>query len=168
MKLWFWSTTIGTPFATGQVEALWTTGNHCRDDNMIWRRTATSDDAHRLREKREGRSWKGRHPLGTGVGSAVGAAIVLAAAGALGAGTVAFATSVAVGMVLGGWAGGQFSQRRARSGAPQEAVRRRRSIRITRIIRTMRRPTIRRSSVRRAPKTFPRLVNAANQVQTKL
>jgi hypothetical protein len=108
------------------------------------------------------RRWINLHPRrATLAGSAIGGAIVLAAAGALGAGVVSFGMSIAVGMVLGGWAGGEFSQRRARARGPREAVRRRRSIRIFRITRTMRRRRLGSSPVHRAARTSSRLVKPA-------
>ncbi len=123
--------------------------DHLLRDHKMIRRCTARDGSHRISEKREKRLWKGtRDPVVTGVGSAAGAAILLAAAAALGTGAVGFATSVVVGIVLGGWAGARFSQHRARTRAPREAVRRRRSIHILRITRTLRRRRFRRPSRR--------------------
>jgi Na+/glutamate symporter len=108
-----------------------------------------------------------RAPLATAVGSAVGAGIVLAAAGALGAGAVGFATSITVGMVLGGLAGGQLSEHRARTRGPREALRRRRSIRLLRITRTMQRRRLRQPRSARPPIRLDHLVHAPEELRTK-
>jgi len=121
-----------------------------------------SNSAERQAEAPVQRRWINLHPRrATVAGSAIGGAIVLAAAGALGAGLVSFGMSIAGGMVLGGWAGGEISQRRARARGPREAVRLRRSIRIFRIARTMRRRRLRPSPMRRAARTSSRLAKPA-------
>jgi hypothetical protein len=135
---------------------------------MIRKRT-TIDDNHRttVERKRAGRD-ESRHPVGTGLGAAVGAAIVLAAAGAVGAGAVGFATSVAVGMFLGGWAGRRLSRERSRTGRPRDAVRRKRMGRILRITRTLHRRRVLKRPAAAHPRTFPRLMNDGDQIQVKL
>ena len=75
-----------------------------------------SNSAERQAEAPVQRRWINLHPRrATLAGSAIGGAIVLAAAGALGAGLVSFGMSIAVGMVLGGWTGGEIGHRRARA-----------------------------------------------------
>ena len=84
-----------------------------------------------------------RHPKATVVGSTLAAGVVVAAASVLGAGAVAFAASVGVAVVVGGWGGGRFGRHRERTRLPREATRRRRTIRILRITRTLRRRKLR-------------------------
>jgi hypothetical protein len=101
-----------------------------------------------------------RYPVATAVGSAIGAAAILGAAQALGAGVVGFATSVAVGMIMGGWVGRRISRRR--SARSHDPVRQRRTIRILRITRTMRRRNVRRNGNLRPVRRFPRLMHRVN------
>ncbi len=114
---------------------------------MFGRRTGTEVRTGRETHHRRREHFGSRPRAATAVGSALGAVIVLAAAGALGIGAIGFATSIAVGMALGGWAGGEVSERRARRRAPREALRRRRSIRIFRITRTLRRRRVNRAAI---------------------
>jgi hypothetical protein len=89
-----------------------------------------------------------RHPRATFVGSSLGAAIVVATAGVVGVSAIAFAMTVGLGMVVGGWAGREFGRHRELTNVPREAVRRRRSIRMLRITRTLRRRKHRSSESR--------------------
>jgi hypothetical protein len=79
------------------------------------------------------------HPFGTGFGSTVGAALVTVAAGAAGAGSVAIYTSVATGVVIGGWAGHAISKRRSKHVDADVLRRRTRTIRLLRVTRMLRR-----------------------------
>jgi hypothetical protein len=134
---------------------------------MFGRRTGTDETNGREPDRRR-RGHFGSHPrVATALGSAVGAMIVLGAAGALGIGAVGFATSIAVGMVLGGWAGGEVSERRARKRAPREALRRRRSIRMFRITRTLRRRTLNRAQSGRPENRIYGLVRAPHESRTQ-
>jgi len=78
------------------------------------------------------------HPFGTGFGSTVGAALVTVAAGVAGAGSVAIYTSVATGVVFGGWAGHAISKRRSKQMDPDVLRRRTRTIRLLRVTRMLR------------------------------
>jgi hypothetical protein len=102
---------------------------------------------HRLAHAlgRDGRSRTGarkvlhQHPLGTGFGSTVGAALISVAAGAAGAGPVGVATSIATGMVVGGWAGHAISCRRAKQVDADVLRRRLHTIRLLRVTRVLHR-----------------------------
>jgi hypothetical protein len=169
---------VGTSFAEGSLRQSTSesrrripTGHRRRqlliliegDKYMFGRRTGTEGRTGRETHHRR-RGHFGSHPrVATALGSAVGAVIVLAAAGALGIGAVGFATSIAVGMALGGWAGGEVSERRARKRAPREALRRRRSIRIFRITRTLRRRRLNRARPSRPANRIYGLVRAPHE-----
>jgi hypothetical protein len=79
------------------------------------------------------------HPLGTSFGSTVGAALVSAAAGAAGIGSIGVYTSVATGVVLGGWAGHAISQRRSKRVGADVLRRRTRTMRLLKVTRMLRR-----------------------------
>jgi hypothetical protein len=81
----------------------------------------------------------GYHPLGTGFGSTIGAALVSVAMGAAGAGSVAIYTSAATGVVIGGWAGHAISRRRSKRVDADVLRRRSRTIRLLRVTRMLRR-----------------------------
>ncbi len=114
---------------------------------MFGRPLGTEGRAKREPHHRRRKHFGSNPRVATALGSALGVVIVLAVASALGIGAVGFATSVAVGMVLGGWAGGEIGERQARKRAPREALRRRRSIRIFRITRTLRRRRLNRANL---------------------
>jgi hypothetical protein len=99
-----------------------------------------------------------RHPQATFVGSTLVAGIVGAAASVLGASALGFAASVAVAIIVGGWAGGRIGRHREQARLPREAVRRRRRIRVLRITRTLRRRKLGRSS----PTARPEISGFAN------
>ena len=82
------------------------------------------------------------HPIGTGFGSTVGAAIITVAAGAAGAGAIGIYTSVATGMVIGGWAGNAISRRRSKRIDAEVLRRRTRTIRLLRVTRMLRRRNV--------------------------
>jgi hypothetical protein len=154
----------GTRFATCRRSAYIRTSpdSSGKEADMIAiRKTESPLQASSPRKRSDRRS--SRRPVGTVVGSAMGAAVVLAAAEVLGAGVVAFAMSVAVGTVLGGWMGRRFSQRRAQAAGPRDTVRRRRSIRIQRITRTMRRRLGREPRSHRSSTQPPRLAKVVDQ-----
>jgi uncharacterized protein YcfJ len=79
------------------------------------------------------------HPLGAGVGSTVGAALVSVAAGAAGAGSMGIYTCLATGVVIGGWAGHAISRRRVKQIDAEVLRRRTRTIRLLRVTRMLRR-----------------------------
>jgi hypothetical protein len=82
------------------------------------------------------------HPLGTGFGSTVGAALVSVAAGAAGAGSLAIYTSMATGVVVGGWAGHAISKHRVRHIDAEVLRRRTRTIRLLKVTRMLRRRNV--------------------------
>ncbi len=92
------------------------------------------------------RSMTGRvlryHPFGTGFGSTVGAAIITVAAGAVGVGSLGIYTSVATGVVIGGWAGNAISRRRSKRIDGEVLRRRTRTIRLLRVTRMLRRRNV--------------------------
>jgi hypothetical protein len=83
-----------------------------------------------------------QHPIGTGFGSTVGAALITVAAGAAGAGPVGVATSIATGVVVGGWAGHTISRRCAKHVDADVSRRRSRTIRLLRATRMLRRRNV--------------------------
>jgi uncharacterized protein YcfJ len=80
-----------------------------------------------------------QHPLATSFGSTVGAALITVAAGAAGAGPVGVVTSIATGVVVGGWAGHTISRRRAKQVDADVMRRRSRTIRLLKATRILRR-----------------------------
>jgi outer membrane lipoprotein SlyB len=80
-----------------------------------------------------------QHPLGTGFGSTLGAALVSAAAGAAGVGTIGVYTSVATGVVIGGWAGHAISKRRSKHVDADVLRRRTRTMRLLKVTRMLQR-----------------------------
>jgi tetrahydromethanopterin S-methyltransferase subunit E len=82
------------------------------------------------------------HPVGTGFGSSVGAAVVSVAAGAAGAGSVVVYTCLATGVVIGGWAGHTISKRRSKSTDAEVLRRRTRTIRLLKVTRMLRRRNV--------------------------
>lgn len=83
-----------------------------------------------------------QHPVGTGFGSTVGAAVVSVAAGAAGAGSVVVYTCVATGVVLGGWAGHAISRSRSKQTDAEVLRRRNRTIRLLKVTRMLRRKNV--------------------------
>ncbi|HET6328668.1 MAG TPA: hypothetical protein VFG04_28550 [Planctomycetaceae bacterium] len=83
-----------------------------------------------------------QHPVGTGFGSTLGAAVVSVAAGAAGAGSVVVYTCVATGVVLGGWAGHAISRRRSKQTDAEVLRRRNRTIRLLKVTRMLRRKNV--------------------------
>jgi hypothetical protein len=79
------------------------------------------------------------HPIGTGFGSTVGAALIGVAAGVAGASALAIYTCLATGMVLGGWAGHAISKRHARRIDAGVLRRRAHTIRLLKVTRILRR-----------------------------
>jgi hypothetical protein len=82
------------------------------------------------------------HPFGTGFGSTVGAALITAAAGAAGAGPVGVVTSIATGIMVGGWAGHTISRRRSKQVDGEVARRRTRVLRLLKVTRMLRRRNV--------------------------
>ena len=83
-----------------------------------------------------------RHPVGTGFGSTLGAAVVSVAAGAAGAGSVVVYSCLATGVVVGGWAGHAISKHRARNVDAEVLRRRARTIRLLKVTRMLRRRNV--------------------------
>lgn len=94
------------------------------------------------RLKARARSLLSHHPVGTGFGSTVGAAVISVAAGAAGAGTVVVYSCVATGVVLGGWAGHAISRKRSKQTDAEVLRRRTRTIRLLKVTRMLRRKNV--------------------------
>jgi hypothetical protein len=95
-----------------------------------------------LRLRTGARKFLNHHPLGTGFGSTVGAAVVGVAAGAVGAGSVVVYTCLATGVVIGGWAGHSISQHRSKPTDAEVLRRRTRTIRLLKVTRMLRRRNV--------------------------
>jgi hypothetical protein len=83
-----------------------------------------------------------RHPVGTGFGSTVGAAVVSVAAGASGAGSVVIYACLATGVVIGGWAGHAISKRRSKQIDADVLRRHNRTLRLLKVTRMLRRRNV--------------------------
>lgn len=99
-----------------------------------------------MHEERLGGRIRLPHRKATVVGATIGAAIVIAAWAVVAISPIGLGIVLGVAMVIGGWAGRQYGRHRELSKAPREAVRRKRSIRILRITRTLRRRRLRHRS----------------------
>src|SRR5271156_2729425 len=82
------------------------------------------------------------HPVGTGFGSTLGAAVVTVAAGVAGAGSLVVYSCLATGVVVGGWAGHAISKRRAKHVDGEVLRRRARTIRLLKVTRMLRRRNV--------------------------
>ncbi|HEV8002064.1 MAG TPA: hypothetical protein VGP63_19405 [Planctomycetaceae bacterium] len=82
------------------------------------------------------------HPVGTGFGSTVGAAVVCVAAGATGAGSIVIYMCLATGVVIGGWAGHAISKRRSKQVDADVLRRHNRTLRLLKVTRMLRRRNV--------------------------